>query len=205
MTCKEILEAGIQYIEANNIVTDETMLRRAQFLSAFNASKSKVLSDFIAQGLEAEITGSNYLDSYLYKVVYEQGGKYNYFEVAPAVMNGYNYVGGIDGCSRFREMATKAQEQSTLNDQVPSITTYRKGDQYLMVKNNGVNEILASYIPVDPMKVPTFNFDYDQYPVDEALLNSIFNEMFATYQSKVQGKPKDTVSDSQDTTKSIVQ
>jgi len=35
------------------------------------------------------------------------------------------------------------------------------------------------------------------------LLNSIFNEMVTTYQSKVQGKPKDTVSDSQDTTKSI--
>jgi len=205
MTCKQIIDAVIQYVEANNIVTDETMLRRAQLLRLFNASRAKVLSDFIAQGLEAEITGSNYLDSYIYKSAYEQGGQYNYFEVAPAVMNGYNYVGGIDGCSRFREMATKAQEQNTINCQVPNITLYRKGNEYLMVKNNGVNEILASYIPVDPMKVPTFNFDYDQYPVDEALLNKIFDEMFATYQSKVQGKPKDTISDSQDTTKSIVQ
>lgn len=205
MTCKQIIDAAIQYVEANNIVTDETMLRRAQLLRLFNASKSKVLSDFIVQGLEGEITGSNYLDSVIYKTAYNEGGMYNYFEVAPAIMNGYNYVGSVDGCLRYREMMTKAQEQNTINDQVPSITRYRKGDQYLMVKNSSVDEILASYIPVDPMKVPTFNFDYDQYPVDEALINKIFDAMFATYQSKVQGKPKDTISDSQDTVKSITQ
>jgi hypothetical protein len=82
---------------------------------------------------------------------------------------------------------------------------YYKEGEYLKVDNNGVPTILTNYIPVDPMKVPTFNFDYDEYPIDEALVNTIFDVMFATYQSKVQGKPKDTVSDSQDTTKSIVQ
>jgi hypothetical protein len=53
------------------------------------------------------------------------------------------------------------------------------------------------------MQVPTFNFDYDEYPIDEALLNTIFDMMFATYQSKIANTPKDTKSDSQDTTKSI--
>ena len=203
MTCKQIIDAAIQYVEANNIVTDETMLRRASLLRMFNASKSKVLSDFKIKGYE--ITGGNYLKSVIDKAVYEQGGKFNYFEVAPAVMNEYEYVGGIDGCSRFRENLTIRQVQNTINCQVPKVTMYYKEGEYLKVDNNGIPTILTNYIPIDPMKVPTFNFDYDEYPVDEALLNTIFDTMFATYQSKVQGKPKDTVSDSQDTTKSIVQ
>lgn len=201
MTCKQIIDAAIQYVEANNIVTDETMLRRAQILRVFNASKSKVLSDFKLKGYE--ISGGNYLKSVIDKSIYEQGGKYNYFEVAPAVMNEYEYVGGIDGCSRFRENLTISQFQNTVNCQVPKITMYYKEGEYLKIDNNGIPTILTNYIPIDPMKVPTFNYDYDEYPVDEALLNTIFDVMFATYQSKVQGKPKDTISDSQDTVKSI--
>ena len=80
---------------------------------------------------------------------------------------------------------------------------YYKENNYLKVDNNGVGTILTNYIPVDPMQVPTFNFDYDEYPIDEALLNTIFDMMFATYQSKIANTPKDTKSDSQDTTKSI--
>jgi hypothetical protein len=55
MTCKQIIDAAIQYVETNNIVTDETMLRRAQVLRLFNASKAKVLSDFSIN--KYEITG----------------------------------------------------------------------------------------------------------------------------------------------------
>lgn len=201
MTCKQIIDAAIQYVEANNIVTDETMLRRASLLRMFNASKAKVLSDFKIKGYE--ISGGNYLKSVIDKATYEQGGKFNYFEVAPAVMNEYEYVGGQDGCSRFRENLTISQFQNTINCQVPKITMYYKEGEYIKVDNNGIPTILTNYIPVDPMKVPTFNFDYDEYPIDEALINTVFDNMFATYQSKVQGKPKDTVSDSQDTTKSI--
>jgi hypothetical protein len=80
---------------------------------------------------------------------------------------------------------------------------YYKEGEYLKVDNNGVPTILTNYIPVDPMEVPTFNFDYDEYPIDSALVNTIFDVMFATYQSKTSGTPKDIKSDSQDTTKSI--
>jgi hypothetical protein len=79
---------------------------------------------------------------------------------------------------------------------------YKEGD-YLKVDNDGVGTILTNYVPVNPMKVPTFNFEYDEYPIDDALVNTIFDIMFATYQSKTSGTPKDTISDSQDTTKSI--
>ena len=129
MTCKQIIDAAIQYVEANNIVTDETMLRRASLLRMFNASKAKVLSDFKIKGYE--ISGGNYLKSVIDKAAYEQGGKFNYFEVAPAVMNEYEYVGGLDGCSRFRENLTISQFQITINCQVPKITMYYKEGEYI--------------------------------------------------------------------------
>jgi hypothetical protein len=201
MTCKKIIDAIIAYIEQKGIVVDETLLRRAQLLDLFNNSKAKVLSDFRIKGYE--LTGKNYLKSVIDKAVYEQGSSFNYFTVAPAIMNEYEYVGGIDGCSRFRENLTISQFQNTVNQQVPKITMYYKENNYLKVDNNGVGTILTNYIPVDPMQVPTFNFDYDEYPIDEALLNTIFDMMFATYQSKIANTPKDTKSDSQDTTKSI--
>jgi hypothetical protein len=201
MTCKQIIDAAIIYVERNNIATDETLLRRAQILDLFNASKAKVLGDFRIKGYE--LTGKNYLKSVIDKSTYEQGGKYNYFEVAPAIMNEYEYVGGTNGCSRFRENVTISQFQNTINQQVPSITQYYKEGDYLKVDNNGVGTILTNYVPVNPMKVPTFNFEYDEYPIDDALVNTIFDMMFATYQSKTSGTPKDTISDSQDTTKSI--
>lgn len=201
MTCKQIIDAAIIYVERNNIATDETLLRRAQILDLFNASKAKVLGDFRIKGYE--LTGKNYLKSVIDKSTYEQGGKYNYFEVAPAIMNEYEYVGGTNGCSRFRENVTISQFQNTINCQVPSITMYYKEGDYLKVDNDGVGTILTNYVPVNPMKVPTFNFEYDEYPIDDALVNTIFDMMFATYQSKTSGTPKDTISDSQDTTKSI--
>jgi len=118
-------------------------------------------------------------------------------------MNKYEYVGGVDGCSRFRENITISQFQNTINQQVQKITLYYKDGDYLKVANNGVGTILTNYVPVNPTQLPTFNFDLDEFPVDDTLLPAIFEVMFMTFQSKVSQTPKDTVSDSQDTTKSL--
>jgi hypothetical protein len=203
MKADKIIDTIIQYMERNNIVTDETLLRRVQLFDIFCASRAKVLSDFRIRRLE--ISGANYMKSVIDNEVYEQGGKFNYFEVAPAVMNEYEYVGGIDGCSRFRENLTISQFQSTINCQVPSVVLYYKEENHLKIDNNSVETILTNYIPVNPMQVPTYNFEYDEFPMDEALMNTVLDTMFETYQSKTAQTPKDTVSDSQDTTKSIVQ
>lgn len=200
MTTKQIIAAAIQYVYQRGIVTDETLLRRAQVLDLFCAARSKVLSDYAVNN---QLAGSNYLSSVIDKEAYEQGGKFNYFLVAPAVMNKYEYVGGVDGCSRFRENITISQFQNTINQQVQKITLYYKDGDYLKVANNGVGTILTNYVPVNPTQLPTFNFDLDEFPVDDTLLPAIFEVMFMTFQSKVSQTPKDTVSDSQDTTKSL--
>jgi hypothetical protein len=202
MRCDQIIDAIIIYIERNNIVTDETFLRRQQLMDLFCSARARVLSQFMIQ--RVGVTGKNYLKSVIDKTVYEQGGTFNYFEVQSAVMNEYEYVGGIDGCSRFRENLTISQYQNSINKQVPSITLYYKEDTMLKVDNNQVETILVNYIPVNPVNVPTFNYELDEFPLDDAMIDIVFNEMFETYQKKVIESPKDTVSDSQDTIKSII-
>lgn len=203
MKADKIIDTIIQYMERNNIVTDETLLRRVQLFDIFCASRAKVLSDFKIKGYP--ISGANNMQMVLDSEYFNQGGKYRYFSIPKAVFNDYKYVGGQDGCSRFRECEDLASEQSTINDQVPSITLYRKSVHYLEVKNNSVETILAEYIVENPMTAPTYNFEYDEFPMDEALMNTVLDVMFQTYQSKTTQAPKDTVSDSQDTVKSIVQ
>ena len=203
MKADKIIDNIIQYMERNNIVTDETLLRRVQLFDVFCASRARVLSDFMLKGYE--ISGANYMKSVIDKDEFEQGGKFNYFLIAPAVMNSYEYVGGIDGCSRFRENLTISQFQNTINQQVPSITLYYKEGDHLKVDNNSVETILTNSMPVNPMQVATYNFELDEFPMDEALMNTVLDAMFATYQSKTAQSPKDTISDSQDTVKSIAQ
>jgi len=148
MKADKIIDTIIQYMERNNIVTDETLLRRVQLFDIFCASRAKVLSDFKIRGLE--VSGANYMKSVIDNSTYEQGSKFNFFEVQSAVMNEYEYVGGQDECSRFRENLTISQFQSTVNCQVPKITMYYKEGEYLKVDNNSVETILVNYIPVKP-------------------------------------------------------
>lgn len=202
MTADKIIDTAIVYFEQRGINTDETMLRRAQLFDTICSTRAKVLSDFYVRGIE--ISGANYMKSIIDAAYFDKGSKFNYFEVAPAVMNEYEYFGGLDGCSRFRENLTISQFQNTINQQVPSIPLYYKEYPYLKLNNNSVETALLNYIPVNPMQVPTYNYELDDFPMDEALMNTVFDMMFQTYQSKTVQSPKDTVSDSQDTTKSIV-
>jgi len=71
------------------------------------------------------------------------------------------------------------------------------------INNNAIKKAVFNYIPVNPLLDPTFNYDYDDYPVDESIINDVLDYMFKTYQSKTAQTPLDTVSDSKETVKSV--
>lgn len=198
----QIIDTIIRYIERKGIVTDESFLRRAQLFNLFNQVKSDVLGQFMVQ--RVEITGGNYWEATIDRAEYEQAStRFSYFEVPKVVMNSYEYVGGTDGCSRFRENLTRSDFQNTVSQQVPQETEYMKINNHLMVNNSALPAILVNVIPVNPMDWANFNFDYDEYPIDESLINVVCDRMFASYQSKNAPAPLDTVSDSKETTKSV--
>lgn len=198
----QIIDTIIRYVERKGILTDESFLRRAQLFNLFNQVKADVLSQFMAQNIE--ITGGNYWEAIVDRAEYEQNStRFSYFEVPKVVMNSYEYVGGTDRCSRFRENLTLSDFQNTVSQQVPKQTEYLKVNNHLMIDNSALSAILVNAIPVNPMDWENFNFEYDEYPIDEALINVVCDRMFQSYQSKSTQAPIDTVSDSKDTTKSI--
>jgi len=202
MKADQIIDTIIRYVERKGIVTDESFLRRGQLFALFNTVKSRVQSNLIISGVE--MTGKNYLETTIDKSIFESTStKFGYFEAPPAVMNGYEYVGGTDGCSRFRENITLSDYTNTCSLQVPAVTEYLYTNEYLKINKTTVPTILVNFIPVDPSKLATWNFEFDEYPIDEALIDSVCDEMFNAYQSKTAQAPLDTISDSKETTKSI--
>lgn len=198
----QIIDTIIRYVERKGIVTDESFLRRAQLFDLFNQVKADVLSQFMVKGIE--ITGGNYWEAVIDRAEYEQAStSFSYFEVPKVVMNSYEYVGGTDGCSQFRENLTRADFRNTVSQQVPKITEYMKINNHLMVDNSTLPAILVNAIPVNPMDWANYNFEFDEYPIDEALINVVCDRMFQSYQSKAAQAPNDTVSDSKETPKSI--
>lgn len=189
----EIIDIIIKYIEQNNIVVDETLSRRRRLIDLFCVSKCKVQSDFIVRGITP--TGKNFLTSVIDATNYEKGSEFNYFELSPAVMNVYNYVSALNGCE-LRMCQYETDLHNSLHLQVAPQVLCIKEREFLKVKDSIIETIKVNFIPENPMKMRTFNFDFDDFPVDSALIDTILTEMFKTYQSKVEGKTKDKISDS---------
>ena len=198
----QIIDTIIRYVERKGIVTDESFLRRGQLFDLFNQVKADVLSQFMVQGVE--ITGGNYWEAIIDRAEYEQASTaFTYFDVPKVVMNSYEYVGGTDGCSQFRENLTRSDYRNTVSQQVPRQTEYMKINNYLQVENSTLPAIMVNAIPVNPLDWANYNFEFDEYPIDEALINVVCDRMFQSYQSKAAQTPVDTNSDSKETTKSV--
>ncbi len=198
----QIIDTIIRYVERKGIVTDESFLRRGQLFDLFNQVKTDVYKEEISNN--AEITGANYWDAIIDRAEYEQSStKFSYFEIPRVVLNSYAYVGGTDRCSQFRENLDLSDFRSTCSQQVPKQTEYMKINNHLMVDNSTLPAILTNCIPVNPLDWANFNFEFDEYPIDEALISRVCDKMFASYQSKGVQAPVDTLSDSKESTKSI--
>jgi hypothetical protein len=200
MKSDKLIDTIIRYIEQKGIVTDESFLRRGQLFELFGVNMASVIKIRTDKG--DRISGKNYLRSVVERDTYEQGSKFSYFTLAPAIMNKYDMF-SEDGCKQFRQCQTEADLNNTVNCQVPSIPLFLTDGSRVKIKNNAIKRAMLQYIPVNPLLDPTFNYDYDEYPVDESIVNDILDFMFKTYQSKTAKQPLDTVSDSKETTQSI--
>jgi hypothetical protein len=188
----EIIQTAIIYIAQKGANTDELLIRRQEIL---------VKGGFIAKN--TNLSSRNYLISHVDRMEFTVNENSNYFEVYPSVMGQYEWVGSADGICRFRENRTLSEYSSTIKSQVPSITRYYLEEAKLRVTDNIVETIRVQFVPVSPSEVLTFNPDYDEYPIDDALIPQVMEMMYEMYFKKIDGRPIDTKSDSQDTPKVI--
>jgi hypothetical protein len=198
----EIIQTTIIYLMQKGINTDELLIRRLEILDKFNSIRSKILSDFIVK--EYEISSRNYQTTFIDKSAYTDDGEtnqYSYFNTYPTIMGRTAFVGSTDGKCRFREYLTISEYQSTIKSVVPKITGYYPESGKLKVDNPMVEVVRVNATFTNPYALETFNPDYDEYPVDDALIPQICEGMYQVYFAKIAPIQPDTINDNTQTPK----
>jgi hypothetical protein len=97
------------------------------------------------------------------------------------VNSGIVYAGNPDGCQNYALVQSRGELNTFLSHRTTKkLPIILYSDTYLEVYNLPlIKEMLIDYVPADPTLLPTYNFDLDQYPLDEegiALLkDSVYN------------------------------
>ena len=200
ITGDKLIDITITYIMGRGLNTDETLIKRPAIIDMINTASAMVKKNILDKG---GILGDNN-KMIVYQDAEEQlEAGFKYFYLPKSLGSTYEYVGS-DKC-RFREYFTISAFSSTIKSQIPSITGYFKQGNVIKVDNAFVESIKAIFIPIDPLTIPTYNFIYDPYPLDEELIPAMLGLLYTTYFQVEEQKPEDTKSDSQPTPKSIVQ
>jgi hypothetical protein len=200
LTGDKLIDITISYIMGRGVNTDESLIKRMALWDMINTASAFVKKSIIEKG--GVLGDNNKLVTYS---AYEDisDSQFRYFYLPKSLGSTYEYIGN-DKC-RFREYFTISAYNSTVKCQIPSITGYFKQGDMVKVDNTFVEEIKVVFIPIDPMKVPTYNFLYDPYPLDEELIPAMLQMLYKVYFEVEEQRPSDTKSDSQPTPKSIVQ
>jgi hypothetical protein len=111
------------------------------------------------------------------------------------------WVGSVDGRCRFREYRTLSEYSSVIKDLVPAISGYYPENDLLKTDNAEVETLRYNALFSSPNEVSTFNQEYDEFPIDDALIPQICEAMYQVYFSKVNPIQPDVINDSTPTPK----
>jgi len=188
MRVDEIIQTTIIYLQQKGVNTDEQILRRMELLDKFNTVRAKFYSDMIIAG--NSISNTNYSSTYITRNDYSDTIGGNSYDLPSTIMGQVAYVGDVVAGNRFTEYLTIGEFQSSVKNQIPSETGYLRRGSNLLVDNTSVNDVMVEALCTNPYKLPTFNPDYDEYPVDEALIPQLNEALYQVYFSKIaQVKP----------------
>jgi hypothetical protein len=197
----EIIQTAVIFLMQKGINTDELLIRRKEILDKFCTIRAKVLSDFTIRKIS--VSSRNYQTTYVDKVAYSDDGSnnYGYFRKYPTIMGETSWVGSVDGRCRFREYRTLSEYSSVIKDLVPAISGYYPENDLLKTDNAEVETLRYNALFSSPNEVSTFNQEYDEFPIDDALIPQICEAMYQVYFSKVNPIQPDVINDSTPTPK----
>jgi len=197
----EIIQTAVIFLMQKGINTDELLIRRKEILDKFCTIRAKILSDFTIRKIN--VSSRNYQTTYVDKVAYSDDGSnnYGYFRKYPTIMGETAWVGSVDGRCRFREYRTLSEYSSVIKDLVPAISGYYPENDLLKTDNAEVETLRYNALFSNPNEVSTFNQEYDEFPIDDALIPQICEAMYQVYFSKVNPIQPDVINDSTPTPK----
>ncbi len=118
-------------------------------------------------------------------------------------MNGFIYFGSKDRTNRFfqaqsRDEIATLKDRGFINNGVHTVFMV-SGGQVEIFGNKSLKNAYVEMIAADPILVPNFNIETDQYPVNDELLLTMIDLFKRTNSISVQ-QPQDNVADAADTT-----
>lgn len=118
--------------------------------------------------------------------------------------DGFRYIGSSEGSEDFRRITSRARLSNYNNHKVMSIksgrnTTVLYDGDYQMVEIYGnpiIREFLSESILANPLDNPTYNKEFDNYPLGEDQIPMLEDLIFRAQTSIEVSKTPDTVSSS---------
>lgn len=203
---REITEQAI--IRGTALFTDEIRTDQGFWEQAINQARAEVIA--VVYKKEKRIHPA-WLSFYrpAYSAAEQEDDCYVKFFVLPAIKldvnnDGYRYIGSQTQNYALRrvnsrgELATFNQHRITrISSRKPAVLVE---DGTLKVYGNpDLQEIEVSFIAANPMDVPTFNKEVDDYPISEELIPMVLDRIFKSDTVNIFNKVPDTVSNSSDT------
>jgi len=205
MLLAEIREQIIRYALGKGIVTDEQEVNYEALDKDIVVAYNKIGSTII--GARRKLSSAWYLST---RVDYDRDiqiapNSYSMYLVPQAIGGIYAYFRGADGTTGGRIVQTEAEYRSGITNHIPQANRGYILNGVLMV-NNPLSRNIALNAPfVNPLELPDFNAEYDNWPMDTDSVLDLISMLGQAFYQYVAQNPLDTKSDSTETTKTINQ
>lgn len=95
-----------------------------------------------------------------------------------SLSDGFRYIGSIDGSCNFRRVKSRADLSMFNQNKIMNVNSgrfqaalYDGSNQIIEVYGNSMlKELLVEAVFAQPLSIPTFNKDFDQYPLNDDLI-----------------------------------
>ncbi len=199
MKPEALKEKVIRYIAAQTIVTDENFINDREVFDILAQARSTVLTDRLEK--KKRISPKNLLT---FKVAYDAdiqySNQYKVFPIPNFIQDKIMLVGNKGFECEYTQNRTEIEIKNKQR-LWPKTRYLVKGYELQIWNPNFAVDIWINGLVYDPMLIPTFNPDYEEYPFDDSLIDLLMQECFNVYYSKIIQTPVDVTPDSINTPK----
>lgn len=210
MTLPELYER-IGSLPSGGYLTVDTRFDRGYIYTLIHTARAVIVSErWKMNGMIPAVYYQPYKPEYVI-LSQDADGCYSKFYNVPDIINldgratGLGYVGANGQLCQFREVNNRAVLASMMNNRI--IRKMRKpivlvlgGGEMEVYSTDSIEDFRMEAIFADPTKVPTYNVDFDQYPIDASDISKIELYILQGSMSMTTRTPMDRINEQRDTT-----
>jgi hypothetical protein len=210
MTLPELYER-IGSLPSGGYLTVDTRFDKGYIYSLIHTARAFIVSERWKQnGLIPPVYYQTFKPYYVI-LSQDQDTCYSRFYNVPDIISldgratGLGYVGANGQLCQFREVNNRAQMASMMNNRI--IRKMRKpmvlvlgGGEIEVYSNDSIENMRMEAIFADPTKVPSYNVDFDQYPIEASDISKIELYILQGSMNMITRTPMDRINEQRDTT-----